>query len=195
MKRISFGSRAVSLLLFATLVSAHTMAWAQTLPAAQAPKPLHRDDVPAALVKKAGAMVDADAKRLVDIYKDLHQNPELGFMEIRTAAIAAKELAALGYDVKTGIGTTGVVGILRNGPGPTLMFRADMDANAVAETSGLPFASKVRVKLASGAEVPVGQMGGHDAHVTWLLGLAKTMAQLKSDGSGTLVLVAQPAEA
>lgn len=124
MKRISFGSRAVSLLLFATLVSAHTMAWAQTLPAAQAPKPLHRDDVPAALVKKAGAMVDADAKRLVDIYKDLHQNPELGFMEIRTAAIAAKELAALGYDVKTGIGTTGVVGILRNGPGPTLMFRA-----------------------------------------------------------------------
>jgi hippurate hydrolase len=154
----------------------------------------HRKEVPASLVKKASAMVDADTKRLVGIFEDIHQNPELGFMETRTSAIVAKELTALGYDVTTGIAKTGVVGILRNGSGPTLMFRADMDANATAEATGLPYASKVRVKLASGVEVPVAHLCGHDAHITWMLGLAKNMVRLKSEWSGTLVLVAQPAE-
>lgn len=109
--------------------------------------------VPAAVVKKVTDTVDSDSARLQAIFKDIHQNPELGLMETRTAAIVAKELQALGYDVKTGIGKTGVVGILRNGPGPVVMFRADMDANAVEEATGLPYASKARVKLVSGMEV------------------------------------------
>jgi len=156
--------------------------------------PAQGSKVPAAVVKKVTDTVDSDSARLQAIFKDIHQNPELGFMETRTAAIVAKELQALGYDVKTGIGKTGVVGILRNGPGPVVMFRADMDANAVEEATGLPYASKARVKLASGVEVPVAHLCGHDAHVTWLLGVAKAMAALKADWKGTLVLVAQPAE-
>ncbi len=99
-----------------------------------------------ALFKKAEAAVDANAARLTTTFKDIHQHPEIGFMELRTAGIVAKELAALGFGVKTGIGKTGVVGILRNGAGPTVMYRADMDANAVEEASGFDYASKVRVK-------------------------------------------------
>ncbi|MEO7393439.1 MAG: hypothetical protein ABIU11_00775, partial [Chitinophagaceae bacterium] len=93
---------------------------------------------PAKLVKQ---MAYADSFRLVEIFKDLHQNPELGFMEVRTSGIIAKELKALGYDVITGIAKTGVVGILRNGDGPVVMYRADMDCNSVKEITGLPYAS------------------------------------------------------
>jgi hippurate hydrolase len=139
-------------------------------------------------------LVDQDSDRLTNIFKDIHQNPELGFMETRTAEIVAKNLEALGYEVKTGIGKTGVVGILRNGEGPTVMFRADMDANAVEEDTGLPYASTVRVLNLEGEEVPVMHACGHDAHTTWMLGLAKVMVEMKSDWSGTLILVAQPAE-
>lgn len=146
------------------------------------------------LVIQAAAAIDADAPRLTEMFKDIHQHPELGFMETRTAALVAKELKDLGFEVKTGIGKTGVVGILRNGAGPTVMYRADMDANAVAETTGLPYASKVRVKRDDGIEVPVAHLCGHDAHVTWMLGMAKAMAGLKANWRGTLVLVAQPAE-
>lgn len=163
-----------------------TTPWAQV--------PTDRSNVPAPLVRKVSTAVDGDTARLQEIFKDLHRNPELGFMETRTAGIVAKELGALGYEVKTGIGGTGVVGILRNGAGPVVMYRADMDANAVEEATGLPYSSKVRVKLPTGAEVPVAHLCGHDAHVTWLLGVAKTMAGLKADWKGTLVLVAQPAE-
>lgn len=138
--------------------------------------------------------VDSDAERLTTIFKDIHQNAELGFMETRTAGIVAKELAALGFEVKTGIGKTGVVGIMRNGDGPIVMYRADMDANAVEEKTGLPYASTVRVKRSDGEEVPVGHMCGHDAHVTWMLGAAKVLAELKSGWKGTLVMVGQPAE-
>jgi hippurate hydrolase len=144
------------------------------------------------------AAIDADAERLIGMFKDLHQNPELGFMEVRTASIVARELEALGYEVKTGIGQTGVVGILRNGKGPVVMYRADMDCNAVREATGLPYASTKTAKRkdASGQdeEVPVGHMCGHDAHTTWLLGVAKVMANATADWQGTLVLVAQPAE-
>lgn len=152
------------------------------------------DSLPAALIKKVSAAVDSDRARLEEVFKDIHRNPELGFMEERTAGIVAKELKALGYEVKTGIGKTGVVGILRNGPGPIVMFRGDMDANSVEESTGLPYASKVRVKLPTGGETPVAHLCGHDAHVTWLLSVAKVMSSLKADWKGTLVLVAQPAE-
>lgn len=144
---------------------------------------------PPAVSTRINAEIDADNARLTDIFKDLHQHPELGFQERRTAGIVAKELAALGFEVKTGIGKTGVVGIFKNGAGPTVMYRADMDANAVEEATGLPYASKVKV-----GDIPVAHMCGHDAHVTWLLGMAKALVSAKADWSGTLVLVAQPAE-
>lgn len=151
-------------------------------------------EVPTALVAQARAAIDADTPRLTAMFKDIHQNPELGFMETRTAAIVAEELKALGFTVITGIGGTGVVGMLRNGDGPVVMYRADMDANAVEEATGLPYASKVRVKRPDGAEVPVGHMCGHDAHVTWMLGMAKALHGLKSSWQGTVILVGQPAE-
>jgi len=150
--------------------------------------------VPPALAAQARAAIDADTPRLTAMFKDIHQNPELGFMETRTAATVAKELKALGFTVTTGIGGTGVVGVLRNGDGPVVMYRADMDANAVEEATGLPYASKVRVKRPDGAEVPVGHMCGHDAHVTWMLGMAKALTGMKSSWKGTVVLVGQPAE-
>jgi len=162
--------------------------------AVPAPSFAQTSKVTAALSQKVDAAITADAARLEAIFKDIHQNPELGFMEVRTAGIVAKELEALGFEVKTGIGKTGVVSILKNGDGPTIMYRADMDANAVEEATGLPYASKVRVKRADGVEVPVGHMCGHDAHVTWMLGAAKVLVGLKDQWSGTLILVGQPAE-
>ncbi len=137
---------------------------------------------------------NADDARLVTIFKDIHENPELGFMETRTAAIVAKELKALGYNVMTGIGITGVVGILKNGEGPIVMYRADMDCNSVVETTGLPYASKKTAKRPDGTEVPVMHACGHDAHTTWMLGIAKNMIALKSQWKGTLIMIGQPAE-
>lgn len=150
--------------------------------------------VPAALAAQAQAAVAADTPRLNAMFKDIHQNPELGFMETRTAGIVAKELKALGFRVVTGIAGTGVVGVLQNGDGPVVMYRADMDANAVEEATGVPWASKVRVKRPDGAEVPVAHLCGHDAHVTWMLGMAKALTGMKSAWKGTVILVGQPAE-
>jgi hippurate hydrolase len=115
-------------------------------------------------------------------------------METRTSKIIADEFTKLGYEVKTGMGKTGVVGIMKNGDGPIVMYRADMDANAVEEKTGLPYASKVRAQRPDGTESPVAHMCGHDAHVTWMLGLAKAMADMKDKWSGTLILIGQPAE-
>jgi hippurate hydrolase len=115
-------------------------------------------------------------------------------MEARTAAIVAKELKSLGYDVMTEIGITGVVGILKNGSGPIVMYRADMDCNSVKETTGLPYASTKTVKTQDGVEVPVMHACGHDAHTTWMLGIARIMVTLKSQWKGTLIMIGQPAE-
>lgn len=147
-----------------------------------------------AVLAKVNAGVDADTPRLVALFKDLHQHPELAFTETRTAGIVAEELKQLGFAVTAGIGKTGVVGILRNGSGPTLWFRADMDANAVRETTGLAYAAAGKQRQPDGSEVDAMHACGHDAHVTWLLGLAKQMVALKGDWSGTLVVYAQPAE-
>jgi hippurate hydrolase len=146
------------------------------------------------LVARVSAAVEADAPRLTAIFKDLHQHPEIAFTETRTAGVVARELKALGFEVTTGIGKTGVVGVFRNGPGPTLWFRADMDSNSVKEATGLPWAATQPQRLPDGSEIPVMHACGHDAHVTWLLGLAKAMKTLKADWSGTLVVYAQPAE-
>ncbi len=144
--------------------------------------------------KQVKQMAYADSLRLVEIFKDIHRNPELGFMEIRTSGIVARELKALGYETITGIGKTGVVGILKNGDGPVVMYRADMDCNPVKEITGLSYASTKTMKKEDGAEVPVMHACGHDAHITWMLGIAKIMVTLKNEWKGTLVLVAQPAE-
>jgi amidohydrolase len=146
------------------------------------------------LIAKVNAVVDADTARLTAIFKDLHQHPEIAFTETRTAGIVAKHLKSLGFTVTEGIGKTGVVGVLKNGPGPTVWFRADMDSNAVREATGLPWAATKPQQLADGTEIDVMHACGHDAHVTWLLGLARTMVEMKADWSGTLVVYAQPAE-
>lgn len=144
--------------------------------------------------KQVKEMAFADSLRLLEIFKDLHQNPELGFMEVRTSGIIAKELKSLGFEVITGIAKTGVVGILKNGEGPIVMYRADMDCNSVKETTGLPYASTKTMKKEDGTEVPVMHACGHDAHVTWMLGAARIMTALKNQWKGTLVFLAQPAE-
>lgn len=147
-----------------------------------------------ALLAKVNHAVDADSARLTDMYKDLHQHPELAFTETRTAAIVSAELKKLGFTVTEGIGKTGVVGVLKNGEGPTVWYRADMDANAVREAIDLPYAAKNKQRQPDGSEVDVMHACGHDAHVTWLLGMAKVMSELKDSWSGTLVVYAQPAE-
>jgi hippurate hydrolase len=158
------------------------------------PAPAAASALAPALLQRVTALVDTDTARLTTMFKDLHQNPELGFLETRTAAIVAKELRALGFKVTEGIGKTGVVGVLANGPGPTVWFRADMDANAVKEVTGLPYAATRPQRLPNGTEIPVMHACGHDAHVTWMLGMAKAMVALKTEWSGTLVVYAQPAE-
>lgn len=144
--------------------------------------------------EKIKSLSNAENERLVAVFKDLHENPELGFMEVRTAAIVAKELKALGFTVMTGIGKTGVVGTFKNGEGPIVMYRADMDCNAVKETTGLQYASNKKMINPDGIEVPVAHLCGHDVHTTWLLGIAKNMVALKNQWKGTLIMIGQPAE-
>jgi hippurate hydrolase len=128
------------------------------------------------------------------LYKDVHARPELSMQETRTAGVAADRLRAAGYEVAAGVGKTGVVGLLRNGEGPTVMLRADMDALPIEEATGLPYASKVKAQDREGKTVPVGHMCGHDMHVTWLVGATALMAQARAAWRGTLMAVFQPAE-
>lgn len=131
---------------------------------------------------------------LETFYKDVHSHPELSMQETRTAALAADRLRASGYEVTTGIGKTGVVGLLRNGDGPTVMLRADMDALPVEEATGLSYASKVRATDRDGTSVPVGHMCGHDMHVAWLAGAANLFSLTRDAWHGTLMVVFQPGE-
>src|ERR1700732_3362173 len=128
------------------------------------------------------------------LYKDVHAHPELSMQETRTAGLAADRLRAAGYQVTTGVGKTGVVGLLRNGDGPTVMLRADMDALPIEEATGLPYASKIKMKDRQGNTVPVGHMCGHDLHVTWLAGATALFAQARDAWRGTLMAVFQPGE-
>ncbi len=131
---------------------------------------------------------------LEPLYEDIHAHPELSMHETRTAGIAADKLRKAGYEVTTGVGKTGVVGLLRNSEGPTVMLRADMDALPIAENTGLAYASKVTATDAEGNSVPVGHMCGHDMHVTWLVGAATLMSQTRDGWKGTLMAVFQPGE-
>jgi amidohydrolase len=128
------------------------------------------------------------------LYKDVHAHPELSMQETRTASLAADILRAAGYEVTTEVGKTGVVGLLRNGNGPTVMLRADMDALPIEEATGLPYASKVKVKDRQGVVVPVGHMCGHDMHVAWLVAATALLAQARNAWQGTLMAVFQPGE-
>jgi amidohydrolase len=146
--------------------------------------------LPAPFVEQLNASYPA----IETLYQDLHRNPELGFNEHQTAAKLAERAKALGFDVTTGVGGTGVVAILRNGPGPTVMLRTELDALPVQEKTSLPFASKVTTKNAAGDTVSVMHACGHDLHMSAWYGTAKLMAGNRNAWSGTLMLVGQPSE-
>src|SRR5580698_9385997 len=138
--------------------------------------------------------LDAIIKPLENLYRDLHAHPELSNHEKRTAAKAAEQLEWAGCEVSTGIGGTGVVGVLRNGDGPTVLLRADMDALPVKEDTGLAYASAATGTDPDGHTVPVMHACGHDMHVTWLSGATKLLARDLDAWQGTVVSVFQPAE-
>jgi amidohydrolase len=145
-----------------------------------------------------GALREAVARDYRDnlgaLFDHFHRNPELSGREVQTAARMARELSALGYEVTTGVGGTGVVAVLRNGAGPTVLLRADMDGLPLEERSGLANASRARQADAAGTEQPVMHACGHDVHITALVGTARQMIARRRNWSGTLVLIAQPAE-
>jgi len=147
-------------------------------------------------------LVDGQIGSLLATYKTLHAAPELSHYEQKTAAFFARELRGLGYSVTERVGkytkpewtSYGVVAVLKNGPGPTVMIRTDLDALPVEEKTGLPYASAVRMKNDLGQEVPVMHACGHDLHITAMLGTARLLMQLKDQWSGTLVIIGQPSE-
>jgi len=146
-------------------------------------------------------LVDAQLPGLVSSYKDLHQHPELSHFEIHTSAFLAAELRKSGYEVSERVGkypdgsqAYGIVGVLKNGPGPTVLVRTDLDGLPVEEQTGLPYASHDRGKTLDGNDAPAMHACGHDIHITSLLGAARLLAQLKDQWRGTLVLIGQPSE-
>ena len=140
------------------------------------------------------AQIKAELPSLMAIYDDLHANPELSFMEERSAGVMAREARAAGFEVTEKVGGHGVVAVMRNGPGPVVMIRADMDGLPVTEQTGLPGASKVRVVTKEGVETGVMHACGHDTHMTAWIGTARLLAASKGQWSGTLVMIGQPAE-
>jgi len=148
------------------------------------------------------SLADAELPSLLAIYKDIHAHPELSMHEERSAAIVAKELKAAGYQVtervgkydKASVTCFGVVGVMKNGAGPIVLVRTDLDALPVHEETGLPYASTVTTKNDEGKEVPVMHACGHDTHIAAFIGTARALAKLKDQWHGTIVFVAQPAE-
>ena len=138
--------------------------------------------------------IRADMPALMGVYRDLHANPELSMQEVRTPARLAAEARKLGFTVTEKVGKTGVVAVMRNGPGAVLMIRADMDGLPIVEQTGLPFSSKVRAVARSGVETGVMHGCGHDTHMAAWLGTAKRLAAMKDRWSGTLVMILQPGE-
>jgi hippurate hydrolase len=142
----------------------------------------------------SAAQVNAIYPDIETLYIDLHRNPELAFHEQRTAATLTARVKALGYEVTTGVGGTGIVAILKNGAGPVVMLRTELDALPIEEKTGLPFASTVKTKNDAGEIVPVAHMCGHDLHMAAWAGTAELMAKNRERWHGTLMLVGQPAE-
>ena len=173
----------------ATLALALAMpAMAQTVaavPAAPAPPPA---------ASALNAQVAREMPSLMELYREMHANPELSFHEVQSAARMAREARRLGFEVTEGVGGHGVVAVMRNGPGPVLMIRADMDGLPVTEQTGLPFASRVRVTTEQGVETGVMHACGHDTHMTAWIGTARALVANRANWSGTLVMIGQPAE-
>jgi hippurate hydrolase len=140
------------------------------------------------------AWIDGQMPSLLTFYRDLHANPELSYQEVETSKKVAESLRKSGAEVTTGVGKLGVVGILKNGDGPTVLVRSDLDALPVAEETGLPFASKATAVDDSGKTVPVMHACGHDIHMTCLVGVARWLAEHKDRWRGTVMLIGQPAE-
>ena len=138
--------------------------------------------------------IHADMPQLMTLYRDLHANPELSMEEVRTPALMAPKMRALGFQVTEHVGKTGLVAVMKNGPGPVLLIRADMDALPVKEQTGLPFASKAIGKLPDGTDTPVMHACGHDTHITTWLATGRRLAAMKDQWSGTLVMILQPGE-
>ncbi len=172
------GHRTKSSILFALLLCALNV-------------PAHSSSVRGA---SGAAPVDAIYPGIEKLYIDLHRNPELPFQEHRTAATLAARVKALGYEVTTGVGGTGIVALLRNGPGPVVMLRTELDALPMEEKTGLPYASTAKGKNDAGDVVPVSHMCGHDLHMSAWAGTAELMANNRAHWHGTLMLVGQPAE-
>lgn len=147
-----------------------------------------------ALRETVASKIKTEFPSLDALYKDLHARPELSLMEERTAGVVARELRAAGFEVTERVGGFGVVGVLKNGSGPTLLVRTDLDGLPVQEETGLPYASKTRVKDLAGREVPTMHACGHDIHMTVFAGTARTLAAMKDRWAGTLVFIGQPAE-
>jgi amidohydrolase len=156
---------------------------------------------PRAMAQEVPALVDKQLPGLLTTYKGLHTAPELSHHEAQTSALLAEEMRKAGYTVTERVGkypdgsqAYGVVGILKNGAGPTLLIRTDLDALPVTEDTKLPYASKVRSKNPAGQDVGVMHACGHDIHITTMIGVARNMAALKSQWHGTLMLIGQPSE-
>ena len=151
--------------------------------------------VPAtASAETVGDAIASDMPGLMDIYRDLHSHPELSFQETRSAAIMARAARDAGFEVTEKVGKTGIVAVMKNGEGPTVLIRADMDGLPVTEQTGLPFASKQRGVSTAGVESGIMHACGHDTHMTAWIETARLMAARKDEWSGTLVMVGQPAE-
>ncbi len=172
-------------MLFASLVLFLSSGYASAQTPSEKLKPL------TAAVDKG---VEAELKTLVELYKNLHASPELSMMEEKTAAKLAKELERLGFEVTTNVGVHGVVGVLKNGAGPTILVRTDLDGLPVVEQTGVPYASKVTVRDTAGREVGTMHACGHDIHMSSWVGTARVLTGMKDKWQGTLVFIAQPAE-
>ncbi|MEO6432895.1 MAG: amidohydrolase [Sphingomicrobium sp.] len=168
----------------AAVAAAFLLAVSPTVAAAAAP----------AAAPDIAAGVRSDLPQLMTLYRDFHAHPELSMQEVRSSAVLAAEARKLGFAVTEHVGKTGVVAVMANGPGPTVLIRADMDALPVAEQTGLPFASTIRTKTAEGVDSGVMHACGHDTHMTGWIGTARRMAALKGRWSGTLVMIGQPGE-
>lgn len=149
--------------------------------------------VPAA-AQDISATIKKDMPGLMELYRDLHSNPELSQQEVNTAAKLSARAKAMGFTITEKVGGTGVVAVMKNGPGPVLLIRADMDGLPVVEQTGLPFASKVKATTAGGIESGVMHACGHDTHMTAWVETAKLLTSMKDKWSGTLVMILQPAE-
>jgi hippurate hydrolase len=162
------------------------LAWAGMSALALTAAPAQADELRDAVAK--------DLPGLVTLYQDLHANPELSFQEVGTAKKLAARARAMGFEVTEGVGKTGVVAVMKNGNGPTVMLRADMDGLPVIEQTGLPFASKRRAVPQNGIETGVMHACGHDTHMAAWIGTAQHLVARRDQWSGTLVMILQPAE-